>query len=105
VASLVTYKHYTIMKETAFDYVDENEYATFTTNEQKWIARINKLVSVHPGEVKVIHEPEDNRGYLVCHLPRKWMKISPPRKMNYSEEERRKMAERARARFAKHTPM
>ena len=80
------------MKETVVGYIDADDYASFTSAEKKWINKILKLKAEHPDKVDIKAYPEDNQGYIYAHLPKKWLKISPPRQM--SEEQRAVMAER-----------
>jgi hypothetical protein len=82
------------LKETCVSYVGEDATATFCSSETRWINRILKLHTQHPNEVKIIYHPEDNHGMLYAELPKKWLKISPPRQMNYTDEQKAAMAER-----------
>jgi len=46
--------------------------------------------------------PENNDGYIVVHVPKNWFKLSPPRQVNYTDEQRAALAERmAKARMSK----
>lgn len=83
-------------KETAFDYLDVDDKATFCSSERRWINKMIKLSEKFPDEVKIDRMPEDNGGVILAHLPKNWLKISPPKKVNLSEEEREKRAERFR---------
>ena len=83
-------------KETAFDYLDVDDKATFCSSERRWINKMIKLSEKFPDEVKIDCMPEDNGGVILAHLPKNWLKISPPKKVNLSEEEREKRAERFR---------
>ena len=83
-------------KETAFDYVDVDVTATFCSSERRWINKMIKLSESFPDEVQIKYMPEDNDGVILVHLPKNWLKISPPKKVNLSEEEREKRAERFR---------
>ena len=85
------------MKETCFSYTAEDEHAFFSSSETKWINKILKLQREHPDEVKVIYHPDDNQGMLYAHIPKKFLKISPPRQMNYTDEQKAAMAERLTA--------
>jgi hypothetical protein len=85
------------MKETCVSYVGEDATATFCSSEAKWINRILKLQSKHPDKVKIIHRPEDNHGMIYAELPKKWLKISPPRQTNYTDEQKAAMVERLAA--------
>lgn len=82
------------MKETNFDYIDTDNYATFCTAEKKWINKIHKLQQTHAHEIEILYEPEDNGGILLCHIPKNWLKVSPPRKINLTEAQRAERAER-----------
>lgn len=82
------------MKETVFECAGDSAVATITSNEQKWINKINKLASQRPGDVEIVCTPEDNYGYILAHVPKTWMKLSPPRAVNYTDEQRAAIAER-----------
>lgn len=85
------------MKETCFSYTAEDDHAFFSSSETKWINKILKLQQERPEDIKVIHHPENNQGMLYAHIPKKYLKISPPRQMNYTDEQRAAMAERLMA--------
>jgi hypothetical protein len=83
-------------KETCIEYLDADKYATFCSSETKWINKIRKLHDLRPNEVIIIKEPENNDGMLVSHVPKSWMKISPPASRNMTDEQRAAAAERLR---------
>lgn len=83
------------MKETVMGYIDTDDYASVTSGEKKWINKILKLKVEHPDKVDIKAYPENNQGYIYAHLPKKWIKISPPRQV--SEEQRLAAAERFKA--------
>ena len=82
------------IKETVFECAGESTVATITSNEQKWINKINKLASQRPGDVEIVYIPEDNYGYILAHVPKTFIKLSPPRAVNYTDEQRAAAAER-----------
>lgn len=84
-------------KETCAGYVEDEKVVTFCSSEKKWINKINKLKVQRPNEVKIIYTPEDNHGMIYAELPKSWLKLSPPRQVNYTEEQRAAMAERLAA--------
>lgn len=84
-------------KETCVEYLDVEKRATFTSGERKWINKIIKLAAARPEEVEIVCFPDDNDGYILAHIPKSWLKISPPKKMNLSEEQRAAAAERLRS--------
>lgn len=81
-------------KETCIEYLNVDDNATFCSSESKWINKILKLKEEHPDEVDIQAYPEDNQGMIVAHVPKSWMKLSPPRKSNFTEEQRAEIAER-----------
>jgi hypothetical protein len=85
------------MKETCFNYVDADKTAIFCSSEKKWINKILKLHEQYPDEVKIVHYPEENDGMIYAEIPKKWLKISPPRQTNYTDEQKAAMAARLAA--------
>lgn len=84
----------TDFKETAIGYLDVDKHATFSSSERKWINKILKYAEDHPKEVHIKCYPEDNFGELVADIPKSWLKISPPRKREMTEEQREAAAKR-----------
>lgn len=84
----------TDLKETSVDFLNVDKYATFCSSETKWINKILKLHESHPNEVEIEYAPEDNDGMLVAHVPKNWLKISPPRKREMTDEQREAAAKR-----------
>lgn len=82
------------MNETAFDYLTCDPYGTFSTSEPKWIRKITALSKTHPEEVQITHYPTENNEVLDARIPKSWFKISPPKKMSLTEEQRAAAAER-----------
>lgn len=74
----------------------------FCTCERKWVNKILKLKESNPDDVGITMYPENNDGYIVAHVPKNWFKLSPPRQVNYTDEQRAALAERmAKARMSK----
>jgi hypothetical protein len=86
-----------LMKETCFNHVDNEKTAIFCSSERKWINKLLKLHEQRPDEVKIVHYPEDNHGMLYAEIPNNYLKISPPRQTNYTDEQKAAMAERLAA--------
>ena len=78
-------------RETSIEYIANEQHATFYSSEAKWKRKIHSLKKDYPNDIKIIHEDEES---LVTHIPKSWFKITPPRKMNLSEEQRLAAAER-----------
>ena len=83
-------------RETVVGYTNLDQYATFDSSETKWINKILKLKEKYPDEVEIICMPENNNGSIFAHIPKSWMKVSPPKQVNYTEEQKAAMAERMR---------
>lgn len=89
-------------KETCVEYLDIDPHATFCSAERKWVNKILKLKESYPDEVDIREYPESNDGIIVAHIPKKWLKISPPRQVNMTDEQKAALAERmAAARMSK----
>lgn len=82
------------IKETCVDYLDVDNHAVFSSAERKWINKILKLKESHPNDVAVRHHPDQNDGIIVADIPKSWLKISPPRNVTYTDEQRAAIAER-----------
>ena len=84
----------TNFKETCVEYIDADKHATFFSAERKWVNKILKLKEAYPDDVDICAYPENNNGSIVAHVPKSWLKINPPRQVNYTEEQRAAAAER-----------
>ena len=85
------------IKETCFETTNEDKTATICSAERKWINKVVKLHEKYPDQVNIMCDPEKNHGVLVAQVPKSWMKLSPPRQVNYTEEQKVAMAERLAA--------
>ena len=81
--------------ETAVSY-DERKIAFFSSDEKKWINKMRKLAEQHPDECQIIVQPENNDGCINAKFPAKWLKVSVPRSVNMTKEQRQAAAERMR---------
>ncbi|MCR5552708.1 MAG: hypothetical protein K6F19_06260 [Oscillospiraceae bacterium] len=79
--------------ETCIDYTDY-ESAILSTDEQKWHRRVRKWAEEYPGLVCIKTEPEGNDGNMVAIIPVKWVKLSPPRACNMTDEQKAENARR-----------
>jgi hypothetical protein len=78
--------------ETVFNYTES--CSTFSSNERKWINKIQKLAEEYPDEVQILAGPKDNCGIIYAKVPAAWLKIAPPRKVSMSDERKAELAER-----------
>lgn len=81
-------------KETSIDYLTCDNHAVFYSGETKWINKMRRYAEQYPNEVRI---QQDNDWGLIAHVPRNWMKVAPPRKVNLTEEQRRQRAARLAA--------
>ena len=89
------------IKETSIDILGTDNHATFCSSETKWINKILKLKEANPDKVDIRYMPEDNDGMIVTHIPKNWIKVSPPRKREWTDEQREAAAERLASARAK----
>lgn len=82
------------IRETCYEQMGDRNRAVVSTNEAAWIRKILKLADTYGEEVRITQQPEDNGGYLVAEVPKKWFVLRPPKKMNYTEEQKAAMQER-----------
>lgn len=79
------------IRETNCEYLVCDNHASFFSSESKWIRKIHALQSTHPDEVTIVHDSPES---IIAHIPKSWMKISPPRKLNLTEEQRQERVNR-----------
>lgn len=87
------------MIEQNFDHSNENNVefltgqrkVTFTFTARKYINRIKKYKESHPDDVDFV---ENSDGSICGHVPLKWLKISPPRKVELTDEQKAERSER-----------
>jgi hypothetical protein len=82
--------------ENAIEWLDGQKTATVTVHSQKIKNRVLRLAEQRPDKVTVIARPTDKGqdGYLYARIPASWLKISPPIKLELTEEERERRADR-----------
>lgn len=81
--------------ETSCSYVGGDERLYFSSDERRWISRVNTLADLYPDEVEILALPENNDGCIYATFPVKWLKLSPPpRRAPMSEERKQELAER-----------
>lgn len=79
--------------DTVFNYCEKDK-AFFSSNEQKWIARIQKLARLYPDDVHIIALPKDNYGVIYAQLPPSWLFVGPKRKSGMTDEQKLVASER-----------
>lgn len=77
-------------RETIINYNEGEQTASVYTYNRALQNKLNKLLGTEP-DISIMRSGEEWTEYLV---PKKWIKISPPRKINYTDEQRAAIAER-----------
>ena len=80
-------------RETIINYNNEDNTATVYTHHKALINKLNKLIGGN-NHITIARQDEDSVTYIV---PKKWIKVSPPRQTNYTDEQRAEMAARLAA--------
>ena len=80
-------------RETIILYNNEEDMASVYTYHRALQNKLNKLVGVNP-DISIKRQDEEYTEYI---LPKKWIKVSPPRQVNYTDEQKAAMAERLAA--------
>jgi hypothetical protein len=73
-------------KETSYCQDNDFNYATISTSETVWINKIKRLSELYPDDVKIQHINKD--GSLYAHVPLGWFKLSPPKKVSMTDEQK-----------------
>ncbi len=85
-------------KETYIIWNDAIKTAKLYSCNVALVHRMDKLAVEYPGECACVAEDACSKSYTI---PKKWVSIRPPKKMNYTDEQKKEMSERARRTFAK----
>ena len=80
--------------ENMIEFLDNDKEATVTLHDMRLKNRVLKLAEEYPKEVTIKAMPEQNHGFLVAHVPKKWVKINPPIKREFTDEQKQAMAMR-----------
>lgn len=78
--------------ETSCNYTDKTMY--FSSDERRMINKILRLADSHPEEVTILKRPEENDGCIYATLPSEYLKISPPKHIHLTDEQREARSER-----------
>ena len=81
--------------ETVFEIEGDRDHWTVSTGQSVWRNRLFKLAEEHPDEVKCLVRNED--GSVMFHIPKSYLAVRPPKKMNFTEEQKQAARERLRA--------
>ena len=79
--------------ENAIEWLDTKPKATVTLHGGRLKNRVMKLAEEYPDEVEIRREPGENGGFLVAKIPAKWVKITPPRRLELTDERKEELRE------------
>lgn len=79
--------------EVCCEYTDD-KVMWVSADQRKIITRILELKKQYPDKVFVHRLPEQNDGCIYATCPAEWLRISPPRAVNMSDEQKAETAER-----------
>lgn len=83
--------------ENAIEWLDTKQKATVTLHGGRLKNRVMRLADEYPDEVEIRREPDENGGFLVAKIPAKWVKITPPRRLELTDERKEELRERLKA--------
>lgn len=84
--------------ETVIEY-DNRKVLRISTDDRRMITKLLKVFKKNPSEVEIIAHPEENNGCLYMKCPIEYLKISPRRRLNLTNEERIARGERLKSRL------
>lgn len=80
-------------RETIITYNNEEGTATVYTYHKALQNKLNKLVGTNK-DISIERQDDESITYIV---PKRWIKVQPPRQMNYTDEQKAAMAARLAA--------
>lgn len=80
--------------ENAIEWLDSRDKATVTLHGGRLKNRVLRLAEEYPDEVEIRREPDENGGFLVAKIPVKWVKITPPRRLELTDERKEELMAR-----------
>lgn len=82
------------IREVSFEFCDDNQKACYSSTDPVWIRKILKLAKKYPNDVEIVDYRE--KESICVHIPKTWFKVTPPRSVNLTEEQRAAASERAK---------
>ena len=80
-------------RETIINYNNEENTATVYTYHKALQNKLNKLVGTNPN-ISIVRQDDE---YVTYQVPKKWIKVQPPRQVNLTDEQRAELAARLAA--------
>lgn len=85
-------KNYELDNENAIEFLKDEQVATVTFSQGRFISKIKKLAEKYPSEVQIVHE---NKSSIVAHVPVSYFIPRRPKEVSEAQKEA------ARERFTK----
>jgi len=82
------------VNENVVEWIRNETKAYVTFSQGSMVTKIKKLAEKFPDECKIISE--NNGEAIYASIPRKWVKITPPRQVEMTDERREELSERFR---------
>lgn len=82
--------------ETCCEYLDD-KVMWVSSDQQKMINKVRKLAEQFPTQVNIKCQPEQNDGCIYATMPADWLKLTPPRHIEMTDEQRKAASERMKA--------
>lgn len=80
------------MNENVIEFLRNEERATVTFSQGRFIHKIEKLAQENPDKCQIIKK--NNDGSILAHIPTSWIRIRPPRKIDMDEEQKEQLRNR-----------
>lgn len=81
-------------QETIINFNEEEKVASVYTFNKTLQRRLAKLAEQYPDDCKREFDTWQPEGSVDYTVPKKWIKINPPKKVNFTDEQKAALAER-----------
>ena len=77
----------------------------FSSDERRWIHKVQVLAEKYPDEVTIIRQPENNDGCIYARMPVRYLKLIRPTQRELTDEEKIELSERLNKARMQRTPI
>ena len=74
--------------ETACSYLTDEKVMYFSSDEPKYVRRVEAWAKQFPDECQITTPPENNDGCICAKMPISWFRVRPAIKRSMTEEEK-----------------
>jgi len=82
------------VQDNTIEFLRNAKIAVATFSQGKFISKMKKYKEDYPDDVEIV--PVKDSNVIVCRFPAKWVKVSPPRKIEMDDEKRSEIRDRLR---------